>query len=567
MSRSKLNPRVAPIFRSLNMPDRFSISGQLIDLHERRIRPATVHVADGRIAEVEEATDVPDRYLLPGFVDAHVHVESSMLTPSEFARAAVVHGTVATVSDPHEIANVLGMDGVKYMIEDGKRVPFTFAFGAPSCVPATPFETAGAELDAAAVDELLRRDDVPYLSEVMNYPGVINRDADLMAKIESAKKRGKPVDGHAPGLRGEGVEAYASAGIQTDHECFTIEEAREKLAAGMKILIREGSAAKNFDALIPLMNETPEKLMFCSDDKHPDALVKGHINDLVRRAVMGGYDVFDVLWAACVHPVRHYGLDVGLLREGDPADFIVAEDLVSFDVQETYIRGERVAADGKSEIPRRESPVVNRFAASAVEPGAFALPAPSEAPAQIRVIEAVDNQLVTSEITASAPVQSGTLVPDLDRDLLKIAVVNRYADAQPSVAFVRGFGLTEGAIASSVAHDSHNVVAVGASDDGLATAVNAVIKAQGGISAVDGDTTRLLPLPVAGLISDRPYEEVARRYTALSRFVQEDLGSAMDAPFMTLSFMALLVIPQLKISDKGLFDGETFEFVDLWITD
>lgn len=549
------------------MPDRFSISGQLVDLHERRIRPATVHVADGRIAEVEEATDVPDRYLLPGFVDAHVHVESSMLTPSEFARAAVVHGTVATVSDPHEIANVLGMDGVEYMIEDGKHVPFTFAFGAPSCVPATPFETAGAELDAAAVDELLGRDDVPYLSEVMNYPGVINRDADLMAKIESARKRGKPVDGHAPGLRGEGVTDYASAGIQTDHECFTIEEAREKLQAGMSILIREGSAAKNFEALIPLMDEAPEKLMFCSDDKHPDALVEGHINDLVRRAVSAGYDVFDVLRAACVHPVQHYGLDVGLLREGDPADFIVAKDLASFDVQETYIRGERVAAEGTSKIPRRASPVVNRFAASAVEPGAFALPAPPEAPAEIRVIEAVDNQLVTSEITASAPVQSGNLVADPERGLLKIAVVNRYADAPPSTAFVRGFGLTEGAIASSVAHDSHNVVAVGASDDALAKAVNAVIKAQGGISAVDGDTTRLLPLPVAGLISDRPYEEVARRYTALSRFVQEDLGSAMDAPFMTLSFMALLVIPQLKLSDKGLFDGETFEFVDLWIAD
>jgi len=543
------------------MSDAFSIAGHLVDLHERRIRPATVHVEDGVIAGIEDGApgDVPDRHLLPGFVDAHVHVESSMLTPSEFARAAVTHGTVATVSDPHEIANVLGVEGVEYMIEDGRDVPFTFAFGAPSCVPATPFETAGAVLDADAVDRLLARDDVPYLSEVMNYPGVIDRNPELMAKIASATRYGKPIDGHAPGLRGEGVEAYASAGIQTDHECVAIEEARQKLAAGMKILIREGSAAKNFDALIPLMDEAPDRLMFCSDDKHPDALVESHIDALVRRAVGAGYNMFDVLRAACVHPVEHYGLNVGLLREGDPADFIVVRDLENFEVQETYVRGGKVAESGETRIPRRESPVVNRFDASPVDPGAFRVEARGE---RIRGIEAVDNQLVTSEVVVPASIEDGTAVADPQRDVLKIAVVNRYADAPPSVAFVRGFGLREGALASSVAHDSHNVVAVGASDADLARAVNAVIEARGGISAVGRGTTRLLELPIAGLMSDRPYDEVARRYTALSRFVQEDLGSPMDAPFMTLSFMALLVIPQLKLSDQGLFDGETFEFVD-----
>jgi adenine deaminase len=543
------------------MSDAFSIAGHLVDLHERRIRPATVHVQDGVIARIEDGApgDVPGRHLLPGFVDAHVHVESSMLTPSEFARAAVSHGTVATVSDPHEIANVLGVEGVEYMIEDGRGVPFTFAFGAPSCVPATPFETAGAVLDADAVDRLLARDDVPYLSEVMNYPGVIDRNPELMAKIESAIRYGKPIDGHAPGLRGEGVEAYASAGIQTDHECVAIEEAREKLAAGMKILIREGSAAKNFDALIPLMEEAPERLMFCSDDKHPDALVESHIDALVRRAVGAGYDMFDVLRAACVHPVEHYGLNVGLLREGDPADFIVVGDLENFEVQETYVRGGKVAQSGETRISRRESPVVNRFDASLVDPEAFRVKARGE---RIRGIEAVDNQLVTSEVVVPASIEDGTAVADPARDVLKIAVVNRYADAPPSVAFVRGFGLREGALASSVAHDSHNVVAVGASDADLARAVNAVIEARGGISAVGRGTTRLLELPIAGLMSDRPYDEVARRYTALSRFVQEDLGSPMEAPFMTLSFMALLVIPQLKLSDQGLFDGEAFEFVD-----
>ncbi|PEN13459.1 adenine deaminase [Longibacter salinarum] len=550
------------------MSESFSLAGRIVDLHERDIRPGVVHVVDGRIDRIELVEqDVPDRYLLPGFVDAHVHVESSMLTPSEFARVAVMHGTVATVSDPHEIANVLGVDGVEYMIADGTDVPCTFAFGAPSCVPATPFETAGAELDAEAVDALLARADVPYLSEVMNYPGVIDHDNELMAKIDAARRRQKPVDGHAPGLRGHGVEAYASAGVQTDHECVTIEEAREKLAAGMKILIREGSAAKNFDALIPLMDEAPDQLMFCSDDKHPDALVEGHIDDLVRRAIQAGYDRYDVLRAACVNPVEHYGLNVGLLREGDRADMIVVSDLESFEVKDSYVGGVHVASGGETFIPRKTSPVVNRFGASPVEPSAFRIEAPGATRPTVRVIDAVDNQLVTSEAHIDASVRDGEIVADPERDVLKIAVVNRYHDADPAVALIRGFGLSEGAIASSVAHDSHNIVAVGSNDEQLAEAVNAVIETKGGIAAVGRGTTRLLPLPIAGLISDRPYDEVARRYTALSRFVQEDLDSPMDAPFMTLSFMALLVIPKLKLSDKGLFDGESFEFVGLRIGD
>jgi len=550
------------------MSTSFSLRGHVVDLHNREIQPSVVHVEDGRILRIDDAVGaVPDRYILPGFVDAHVHIESSMLTPSEFARAAVTHGTVATVSDPHEIANVLGVPGVEYMLSDGRDVPFTFAFGAPSCVPATPFETSGAELDAEAVARLLDRDDVPYLSEVMNYPGVIDRAPDLMSKIAAAKRRGKPVDGHAPGLRGDGVLAYAGAGVETDHECVTIDEAREKLDAGMKILIREGSAAKNFDALIPLMAEAPDHLMFCSDDKHPDALVEGHIDDLVRRAIGLGYDRFDVLRAACVHPVEHYGLDVGLLREGDPGDLIVVRDLETFDVLETYVRGLQVASRGETQIPRKKSPVANRFAASPVEAEAFRVAAPAPDAFRLRVIGASDNQLVTGEGQVEAAMRDGAVVADPSRDVLKIAVVNRYRDAEPAVAFVRGFGLAEGAIASSVAHDSHNIVAVGASDEALARAVNAVIDAKGGVAAVGRGTTRLLPLPIAGLMSDRPYPEVARRYIALSQFVQQDLGSPMDAPFMTLSFMALLVIPKLKLSDQGLFDGESFEFVGLRVED
>jgi adenine deaminase len=549
------------------MQNSFTVAGQIVDLHRRRIRPGVVHVFNGIVDQIEPVDDAPDRYVLPGLVDAHVHVESSMLTPSEFARAAVVHGTVGTVSDPHEIANVLGLDGVEYMIEDGRQVPFHFAFGAPSCVPATPFETAGAALGPEKVDALLGRQEVPYLSEMMNYPGVLGGDDEVMAKIEAARSRGKPRDGHAPGLRGDDARRYAEAGIQTDHECVDIDEAREKLEAGMKIAIREGSAAKNFDALIPLMDEAPESLMFCSDDKHPDSLVRGHVNDLVCRAINRGYDRFDVLRAASVNPVKHYSLNVGLLRRGDPADFIVVDDLETMNVLQTYVGGLMVAENGETRIERQSSEIANRFDAGPVDAADFRVPA---AGSRHRVITAVDNQLVTGEDVVDARIEADgegrQVVSDTERDVLKIAVVNRYDDADPSRAFIRGFGLGEGALASSVAHDSHNVVAVGTSDDAIARAVNAVVGERGGISATDasGDT-RVLPLPIAGLMSDRPYDEVARRYTALSDFVQTRLGSPMDAPFMTLSFMALLVIPHLKLSDRGLFDGDTFEFVDLFV--
>ncbi|WP_103020647.1 adenine deaminase [Salinibacter altiplanensis] len=547
------------------MPKSFSVAGRLVDLHAREIRPATVYVQNGTIDRIEPTEEAPDRYLLPGFIDAHVHVESAMLPPSEFARAAVTHGTVGTVSDPHEIANVLGVDGVEYMIDDGRSVSFHFAFGAPSCVPATPAETSGAALGPDAVSDLLGRDDVSYLSEVMDYPGAIGGDPDVLAKIRAAQVRDKPVDGHAPGIRGDDVEQYAAAGIETDHESISIEEAREKLEAGMKIAIREGSAARNFDELIPLMDEAPERLMFCSDDRHPDALADGHIDGLVRRALARGYDRFDVLRAACVHPVEHYGLDVGLLREGDPADLIVVDDLDALTVQRTYVEGELVAEAGKTNIERVDSAVVNRFDAEPVAPENFRVAVAGD---RLRVITAADNQLVTGEEVVATPVEDGRAVADPNRDVLKLAVVNRYTgERAPSVAFIRGFGLDHGALASSVAHDSHNVVAVGTSDEALARAVNAVVQEDGGISAVgnDDDSGRALPLPIAGLMSNDPYDAVARRYTRLSTYVQAELGSPMDAPFMTLSFTALLVIPSLKLSDQGLFDGDAFGFVDLFV--
>ncbi|MBX0292295.1 adenine deaminase [Hymenobacter sp. HSC-4F20] len=548
------------------MPADFQLLANVINLFQNTIMPATLHVAGGRIQRITPTgATSPDPalpYALPGFVDAHVHVESSLLVPSEFARLAVVHGTVATVSDPHEIGNVLGVAGVEYMLKSGRQVPFKFCFGAPSCVPATPFETAGAEITAADIERLFREHpEIGYLAEMMNWPGVLHRDELVMEKIRLAQRYGRPVDGHAPGLRGPDAQHYAAAGISTDHECFTAEEALDKLAAGMKILIREGSAARNFEALIDLLPEHYEQMMFCSDDKHPDTLVLGHINQLVQRAVARGQDVLKVLRVACRNPVEHYKLPVGLLREGDPADFIVVNNLTDFTVQQTYLRGELVAESGQTLIPAVPVEVVNNFNTAPVRPEDFQLPAPQPT-ATVRVIECFDGQLITARHDVPARVEGGLILPDLTRDVLKLTVVNRYHAAPPAVAFIQGFGLQRGALASSVGHDSHNITAVGCDDESLARAVNLVIEARGGLAAVSPDGQEIvLPLPVAGLMSDQEGYRVAEAYTAVDALAKQ-LGSPLQAPFMTLSFMALLVIPSLKLSDKGLFDGEAFRFVE-----
>lgn len=537
------------------------ISGQVVDIPGRRTFPGEIVIQDGRITGIHVLPEAPPPFILPGFIDAHVHIESSMLVPSEFARLASVHGTVATVSDPHEIANVLGTAGVDYMIQNGASVPFKFFFGAPSCVPATPFETAGATLDAAAVDSLLQRKEIRYLAEMMNWPGVVNRDPVVMKKIASAILRGKPVDGHAPGLTRDQAEAYISAGIYTDHECVSLDEAIHKIAHGMHILIREGSAARNFDALIDLLPEHADRVMFCSDDKHPDSLLEGHIDQLVRRAVNRGKDIFSVLQAACLNPIRYFGLEVGQLREGDPADFIVVDDLTSLRVQKTFVRGKVVAEQGR---PRIESVPVqrpNNFHAQPVDPSHFKLPALS---GQIRVIEAHDGQIITTSSIMLARIEKGMAVADVDRDILKLAVVNRYQVAPPQVAFIRHLGLREGAIASSVAHDSHNLIVAGTDDASMAYAANAIIKEKGGIAVVHQGHVTVLPLPVAGIMSDADGYEVARRYQALDKLAKS-MGSTLGAPFMTLSFMALLVIPSLKLSDKGLFDGTNFRFTPVFV--
>lgn len=537
-----------------------NIKGNLVDVHKREIYPAEITIRDGKIFRIEKSDESYDNYIMPGFIDSHVHVESSMLIPSEFARIAATHGTVATISDPHEIGNVLGIEGIRYMINNGKKTPFKFFFGASSCVPATTFETAGAVIDSKGIRELFERDGLIYLSEMMNYPGVLFNDPEVMEKIRIAHELGKPVDGHAPGLRGEEAKKYIDAGISTDHECYTLDEALEKIRFGMKILIREGSAAKNFAALHPLIGKHPEMVMFCSDDKHPNDLVAGQIDMIVARSVELGYELFDVLRCASVNPVEHYKCNVGLLREGDAADFIVVDDLVEFKVLRTFIDGELVAENGTPLIQRVDEVIVNNFNLFHKSPEDFRVKASPKS--SIRVIEALDGQLITNELHFPSKIIDGYIESDTDNDILKLAVVERYTGGRPAIGFIKNFGLKKGALASCVAHDSHNVIAVGVNDDDICKAVNALADNKGGICVVSDGRVEVLPLPVAGIMTNEDGYIVAEKYTAIDRLAK-DLGSTLGAPFMTLSFMALLVIPQLKLSDKGLFDGRKFEFVEL----
>lgn len=542
-------------------PLRGSLHANIVNLPERRIAAGTVAWADGIITRVDETgpEDPGLTTLIPGFIDAHVHIESAMLVPSEFARLACRHGTMATVSDPHEIANVLGLQGVRFMLDNARRVPFHMFFGAPSCVPATPFETAGAFLGLDELGALLREDGLLYLSEMMNFPGVLAGDPAVLDKIALAREMGLPVDGHAPGLMGDTARRYARAGISTDHECTSLEEAEDKIAAGMHILIREGSAARDFDTLHPLISSHTDRVMLCSDDKHPDDLVKGHIDRLAARAVAAGHAPLDVLRCACLNPVRHYRLPVGLLGVGDPMDAAEVADLKDFRPLRTWAAGRLIAARGHSLMARAPVTPINRFQARRITPADLAVPA---GPEHIRVIHALDGQLVTPEMRVEPRVAGMRIVPAPDRDVLYLLVLNRYREAPPAVAFVHGFGLLHGAIASSVAHDSHNIVAVGADAESLCGAVNALVDSRGGIAVDDGGGVEVLPLPVAGLMSADDGDQVAARYASMTAQARA-LGSPLRSPFMTLSFMALLVIPELKLSDRGLFDARNFRFTEL----
>ena len=537
------------------------IQGNIVDIDNKEIFKGEVQFENGKITAIRKSNHTIEDYIIPGFVDAHIHIESAMLVPSEFAKIAVTHGTIATVSDPHEIANVLGVKGVDFMIENGKKVPLKFNFGAPSCVPATSFESAGAIIDADDIKKMMANPDIKYLAEMMNYPGVLSDDDEVLKKIAWAKHYNKPIDGHAPGLIGDDLTKYIAAGISTDHECFTYDEGLEKLQKGMNVIIREGSAAKNFEALIDLLPEYFEKMMFCSDDKHPDDLLLGHINQLCKRAVAKGMDIFKVLQVACINPVKHYNLEVGLLQEGDPADFVVIEDLQKFNVLETYINGELVAKNGESFIKSVPFDILNNFNTDKKKIEDFRVAASSP---KIRVIEALDGELVTNEIQCNSKIIDRNLVSNTKEDVLKMTVVNRYQNSKPSIAFIKNFGIKRGAIASSVGHDSHNIIAIGTSDEFICKAVNLLIQHKGGICAINETTEKVVALPIAGIMSDQPAEIIGKSYAELDAMAKK-MGSTLRAPFMSLSFMALLVIPSLKLSDQGLFDGTTFKFTSLEI--
>ena len=537
-----------------------TFSGNIVDVVNGEIFPGTINVKDGLIHDIHRNNKTYTYFITPGFIDSHVHIESSMMPPSEFARIALAHGTVAAVCDPHEIANVLGVSGVRYMMENAAGVPLKFYFSAPSCVPATTFETSGAQLTLEDTETLLKMPQIKFLGEMMNFPGVIYDDPDVLKKLEMVKHHHKAIDGHSPGLTGDDLKKYIAAGITTDHECFSQDEALEKLSLGMKILIREGSAVQNFDDLIPIAHEHYGNCMFCSDDKHPDDLLRGHINDLVRRAIHTGLDKMKVFQMACINPVTHYGLDVGCLQKGDPADFLIIDDFGPLQIQQTVINGEIVSENGRSRLPRKPPVLVNQFAASPLAPQDFAVPDKKRA---VNIIDVIDGQLITKRSREMLEAARGQLVPSVQKDILKITVVNRYKSRKPAVAFVRNFGLKHGAIAGSIAHDSHNIIAVGTSDEEICRAVNLIIDNKGGICTVCDMEEAVLPLPIAGLMSDHAFETVAQKYTQLDALAKK-MGSALKSPFMTLSFMALLVIPEIKLSDQGLFDGVRFDFMALY---
>lgn len=547
------------------------ISGQIVDVVNSRIFNGTIEIENGRILNIIEEShcqcqsQCQSQIILPGFVDSHVHIESSLLVPTEFARLAVAHGSVASVSDPHEIANVLGIDGVRYMIEVGKKSPFKFYFGAPSCVPATCFETSGATLNSNDIEELMSSADIKYLGEMMNYPGVIFNDDEVMKKIESAHRHNKPIDGHAPLLSGDDLKKYCASGISTDHECSSVEEAMEKISLGMKIQIREGSAANNFDNLISIIKDYPDSVMFCTDDAHPHELIKSHINGLIKRAIYLGYNPLDVIKAATLNPVRHYNLEVGLLQKNDPADFVVIDNFNDFNILKTYINGELVAENGKSLLPDVKVDAINNFVAEKVTADDFKV---IDEGKDINIIGVINGELLTEKIiakTQSHKVQSSSfyLVSDIENDILKIAVINRYEKKKPAVAFIKGFGLKRGALASSVAHDSHNIIVIGCDDESMAKAANMIIENKGGFAVYSDEIKKCLPLPVAGIMTNDDAFKVADDYSEI-RDLAKSLGSPLSDPFMTMEFMALLVIPKLKLSDKGLFDCEKFELIPLF---
>lgn len=543
------------------------MKAHIVDIVNKKIFDGEIIIKDGFIEEIREVKDLPkdSPYIMPGFVDSHIHIESTMLLPEHYAEVAVKMGVVSAIADPHEIANVLGMDGIEYMINNGKKVRFGFHFGASSCVPSTCFETSGSTLNSEAVKKLLQKEEIYGLSEMMNVPGVLFKDPEVMAKIQSAIEINKPIDGHAPGTSGDNLKQYVEAGISTDHECSELADAEERIKLGMMIQIREGSAARNYDKLCPLIQEYPNSTMFCSDDKEPEDLQLGYINELVKASIKKGYSLWNVLQTACVNPVKHYKICNGLLQKGDKADFIIVNNLQDFEVQSTFIDGIEVynksydCLDNLIKDKTIGTNYPNKFNAKPIKTSDLKINSTNE---DIKVIVAYDGEILTDEKIFKSKVIDNNIVSDIEKDVMKMVVYNRYTEAKPAIAFINGFTLKKGALASTVAHDSHNIIAIGTSDEEIVKVINEIIRLKGGMVVSDGAKIETLPLPVAGLMSGDKCEKVAYDFEKLKK-VAKECGCKFNAPFMTMAFMALPVIPKLKLTDLGLFDGVKFEFTKL----
>ena len=539
------------------------LKGNLLNFSTGEIYPAEISIHDGLIKCVKPVKDSKSikkenfkDVILPGFIDSHLHIESSMLTPSRFAEVVVPHGTTSVVADPHEIANVLGTPGIEYMMADAATVPLNVFFTAPSCVPATPFETSGAVIDSNEIDKLLKKEEIVALGEMMNFQGVLNDDEEVLWKLNSAKKRKKPVDGHAPLLSGKELCKYIAAGISTEHECTTPEEVFEKRKLGMKIMLRQGSSARNLKDLIPAGGD-----FIVSDDKHPEDLIQGHVDQMLREAIDYGLDPIKAVKMVTINPAEHYKLNKGHISPGRDADLVVVDKLENLNVKKVFINGKLVARDNKPVFQVKPVEIGNSIKVKRKPPSSFEIKSNNQKEI-VRVIEVTEDQLTTGEFETVLKVKNGALQPDMEKDILKISVVERYGHNRVSNGFIHGFKLKKGAIASSIAHDSHNIIVVGTSSQEMANAVNNLIKNSGGLVTTSDKQYNSLKLQIAGLMSSKPANQVADNLRALQEKVKE-LGCKLDSPFMTLSFMALLVIPKLKISDQGLFDVEKFQFVDV----
>ncbi|MCF8357528.1 MAG: adenine deaminase [Prolixibacteraceae bacterium] len=536
------------------------IEGNIVDVVKREIFKGRIFF-ENNISKIERIEYVNDtNFILPGFIDAHLHIESTMLTPVEYSKIALKHGVIAAITDPHEIANVCGIDGINYMIDNAKKTPMKIYFGAPSCVPATPFENNGAIISAKEIEALFKSKKCFQLSEMMNFPGVINDDKDVWEKIKVAKKYNRKIDGHAPLLSGEGLKKYIEAGISTDHETTKLDEALEKIKDGMKIILRNSSASRDFLHLISLIETHPNKTMMCTDDCHPDDLEKGYINEMVKTAIEKGYNVFDVISIASKNAKDHYGTETGLLQLYDPADFIVIDNFKNFNIKKVFVNGiEQLNEDPiKKQNPKNE--IINNFHQNKIFLNDVRFPSKNK---KINAIRIIEDSIITKKEKYQIKENVEYFESETEDDILKIVIVNRYKKAKPTVGFVNGFNLKKGAIGSSVAHDSHNIVVIGVSDKEICKAISSIQESKGGLVAVNGNETHLLPLPIGGIMSDKSCEEVSRQYKSLNNIAKE-MGCKIHAPFMTLSFMSLLVIPEIKIGDMGLFDVNKFSFINVY---